>query len=236
MSVTALQVESLPSGADSIRAWLDDLDRVLDRATGLDVGVDDAGLVEATRRLGRAGSRIDAVRLAVVAEADRRSAARRVTGATTTAAWLRADGMSAGAAGRQVALAGSLAEHEADQGGAGGRGDQPGAGPGHHRGAGRAVRAVADVDKAAVEAAAAGRRGPAGPRSATQGRARAGGPGRSGRLGGPGRPGTGREGRPGAFLLARPGRDASPARGLRHRGRRHPGRRPGPAGRAQPRR
>ena len=61
MSVTALQVESLPSGGDSIHAWLDDLDRVLDRATGLDVGADDAGLVEATRRLGRAGSRIDAV-------------------------------------------------------------------------------------------------------------------------------------------------------------------------------
>ncbi len=114
MSVTALQVESLPSGGDSIDAWLVEGERWLDRAANLnDHGADDAGLVDAVRRLGGVESRIAAVKLAVVAQVEARSAARRVTGATSTAAWLRADGMSAGAAARQVALAGSLVGHDA---------------------------------------------------------------------------------------------------------------------------
>jgi hypothetical protein len=114
MSITALQVESVPSGGDSIRAWLDRVERVMEGAARVQVdGVGDAGLVDVVRRLGGVESRIAAVKLGVVAQVEARSAARRVTGATSTAAWLRADGMSAGAAARQVALAGSLLEHAA---------------------------------------------------------------------------------------------------------------------------
>src|SRR5882672_11656703 len=106
MSVTALQVESLPSGGDSLRAWLLEAEAVLGRASGVDVtGVQGVELVDAGRRLTALASRLAAVKLAVVAEVDRRSAARRVTGATSTAAWLRADGMAAGAAHREGALA-----------------------------------------------------------------------------------------------------------------------------------
>ncbi len=113
MSVTVLQVESSPSGGDSLFAWLDDVEALLDRAEGLDVAaVGDNGLVDGVRRLTRAGSRIAAVKLAAVAEVDRRGAARRTTGAISTAGWLRADGMGAGAAARQVGLAAALVEHD----------------------------------------------------------------------------------------------------------------------------
>ena len=108
MSVTALQVESLPSGGGSLHAWLLDAQAVLGRAADINVtAVEGAALVDAGRQLTALASRLAALHLAVVAEVDRRSAARRVTGATSTAAWLRADGMSAGAAARQVALAGA---------------------------------------------------------------------------------------------------------------------------------
>ncbi len=97
MSVTVLQVESSSSGGDSLFAWLGAIEALLDRAEGLDVAaVGDNGLVEGVRRLTRAGSRIAAVKLAAVAEVDRRGAARRTTGAISTAGWLRADGMGAG--------------------------------------------------------------------------------------------------------------------------------------------
>src|SRR6266568_4703737 len=88
MSITALQVEALPdSGGASVRGWLNDIDAVLARAGRLDVSAGtDAALVEA---------------------------ARRTTGATSTAAWLRADGMSPGAAHREIRLAGALADHDA---------------------------------------------------------------------------------------------------------------------------
>ena len=82
-------------------------------ATDPGSGSGDAGQVDVVRRLTAMASRLAAVKLAVVAQVEARSAARRVTGATSTAAWLRADGMSAGAASRQVALAGSLGRHEA---------------------------------------------------------------------------------------------------------------------------
>ncbi len=114
MSITRLHVEALPPGSASLDAWLRTGERWLDEAATIEpAGVDDAGLVDVVRRLTAIAARVAAVKLAVVAQVDARSAARRVTGATSTAAWLRADGESAGAASRQVALAGSLLEHEA---------------------------------------------------------------------------------------------------------------------------
>src|SRR6266571_1459667 len=115
MSITALQVQALPvSGGASVRGWLNDIDAVLARAGRLDVSAGtDAGLVESARRLTAVLSRVNAVKLAVLAEVDRRDAARRTTGATSTVAWLRADGMSPGAAHREVRLAGALADHDA---------------------------------------------------------------------------------------------------------------------------
>src|SRR6266702_514229 len=115
MSITALQVQALPEpGGASVRGWLNDMERMLARTVHLDVSTGtDAGLVESTRRLTSVLSRVNAVKLAVLAEVDRRDAARRTTGATSTAAWLRADGMSPGAAHREVRLAGALAGYEA---------------------------------------------------------------------------------------------------------------------------
>src|SRR6266702_4788865 len=115
MSITALQVQALPvSGGASVRGWLDDMERMLARTVHRDVSTDtDHALVESTRRLTAVLSRVAAVKLAVLAEVDRRDAARRTTGATSTAAWLRADGMSPGAAHREVRLAGSLLDHDA---------------------------------------------------------------------------------------------------------------------------
>src|SRR6266568_1681374 len=115
MSITALQVQALPEpGGASVRGWLDDMERMLARTVHLDVSTDtDHALVQTTRRLTSVLSRVAAVKLAVVAEVDRRGAARRTTGATSTAAWLRADGMSPGAAHREVRLAGALGQHDA---------------------------------------------------------------------------------------------------------------------------
>src|SRR6266702_1793252 len=115
MSITALQVQALPvSGGASVRGWLDDMERMLARTVHRDVSTDtDHALVESTRRLTSVLSRVAAVKLAVLAEVDRRNAARRTTGATSTAAWLRGDGMSPGAAHREVRLAGALGQHEA---------------------------------------------------------------------------------------------------------------------------
>src|SRR6266567_2762332 len=115
MSITALQVQALPEpGGASVRGWLNDIDEVLARAGRLEVSTGtDAALVESTRRLTAVLSRVAAVKLTVLAEVDRRDAARRTTGATSTAAWLRADGMSPGAAHREVRLAGALADHDA---------------------------------------------------------------------------------------------------------------------------
>ncbi len=115
MSITALPVQALPAtGGASVRAWLNDVEQVLANSGRLDVSAGtDAGLVESARRLTAVLSRVAAVKLAVLAEVDGRDAARRATGATSTAAWLRADGMSPGAAHREVRLAGALGQHEA---------------------------------------------------------------------------------------------------------------------------
>ena len=56
----------------------------------------------------QAEARIASVRMTVLAEADRRGAARKV-GALGTAAWLSGQGVAPGVARREVALAGALA-------------------------------------------------------------------------------------------------------------------------------
>ena len=81
----------------------------------------------------RVEARVAAVRLAALAEADRRGAARNV-GALGTEAWLTGQGVAAGAARRDVALAGALADPEScgDPGPARLRWLTPGAGAGDH--------------------------------------------------------------------------------------------------------
>ena len=81
MSITALQVESLPSGGDSIRAWVQTLKTVVAGAGPVHArGLSERELVATVRDLTAVLSQITAVKLAVLAETDARSAARRVTG------------------------------------------------------------------------------------------------------------------------------------------------------------
>jgi hypothetical protein len=110
MSISPLAVEALPRAGRDVRALVEALERALD--DGADVSwfeVADSDLLDLVARLGRAGSRLSAVRLGGVAETERRQAARRV-GARSTGSWLQGQGMRAGAAHREVALAGALGE------------------------------------------------------------------------------------------------------------------------------
>ena len=110
----ALVVDAVPLGTASLSAWLDRLESVLADAADVDVhGGTDRGLLDAIERLQVAASRIGSVRLSATAEVDRRGAATRATGALSTAAWLRAEGMNPSAAQREVALATSLERNAA---------------------------------------------------------------------------------------------------------------------------
>ena len=110
-------MEAVPLGAAALPAWLDELEAVLAEGADVDVrGLSDGALLAAVGRLGAAGSRIAAVKLAALAEADRRGAAKSAAGALSTGQWLRTQGVNPGAAAREVALAGSLERNQATRG------------------------------------------------------------------------------------------------------------------------
>jgi hypothetical protein len=115
MSINAVAVGAPPT--PSVRgvfvdALFDRFDALLDEITGVDLaGAGDSDLLRWGQRSGMGLSRLTAVKLAIVAEVQRQGAARSA-GATSAAAWLRGEGMAAGAARRQVDLAEALLEHE----------------------------------------------------------------------------------------------------------------------------
>ncbi len=103
-STTPVAGVSIVALIDRLDATLADLDRQDLSRLGSHAALD------LVRRLAASGSRLSAVRLAAIAEVDRRGSARSA-GATSTAAWLRGEGQSASAARRDVTLADALAEH-----------------------------------------------------------------------------------------------------------------------------
>ena len=115
MSITALAAPA--TTAVMVDSVLADLDRVLSRLNGVDWSGAGAGagadrLLEWGGRVSTATSRLAAVRLGLVAAVQAAGAAK-VTGAKSTAEWLRSQGTGAGAARRQVNLAEALVEHTA---------------------------------------------------------------------------------------------------------------------------
>jgi hypothetical protein len=113
MSISPLVVAALPSGDAALTAWLDRVD-VACSSRNVDVElVSDSALVHGVRRLQVLEAKIAAARLELVGAVDQRQAARRTTGATSTAAWLKSEGMAASQASRDVALANSLAGNQA---------------------------------------------------------------------------------------------------------------------------
>jgi hypothetical protein len=113
MSTSTYVVDVPPSGGAFLRAWLDDVDTIVDVGARIDASsVGDGDALDAVTRLGAIASRLAAVKLALLAHVEARQAARTRTGATSTASWLRAGGVGAGAAIREVNLAGSLLAHE----------------------------------------------------------------------------------------------------------------------------
>src|SRR6185369_5114756 len=104
----AHEVAVLPAPAGSAAAAVAELERVLD-GVGDDPWSTTSGraVLDLVARLGRVGSRVDALRLSGLAEADRQNAARGA-GMTSTGAWLTTTGVRAGAARRDVELAAAL--------------------------------------------------------------------------------------------------------------------------------
>jgi hypothetical protein len=110
MSINALAVEALPAGSGSARvsAVRGRIDRDLADLTQLRLqGSPDPLDLAAWARAAQA--RLEAFRLAALAEAEEQGAARKA-GALGTAAWLKGQGSGAKAARRDVKLAGALAE------------------------------------------------------------------------------------------------------------------------------
>src|SRR5215475_3122395 len=106
MSSTRIAAVEPRRGTSAMADVLASLERAADELALVDLdGVGDSAALDGVRRLSDLSARLTASRLALVAEVDRRGAARRATGATSTAAWLRTGGMAAGAAVREVQLA-----------------------------------------------------------------------------------------------------------------------------------
>jgi hypothetical protein len=75
--------------------------------------VSDSDALEGVTELNELAARLASVRLGLLGQVDVRKAARTKRGATSTAPWLRQHGTAAGAANREVTLAGALVEHTA---------------------------------------------------------------------------------------------------------------------------
>lgn len=107
MSATAPAVEALPGSTclDAVRACIDS-----DLAQLTSVSLEgSATALKLTAWARAAEARLSAFRLSALAEAERRGAAR-TKGALGTAAWLQGQGQGAGAARRDVSLAGAPAD------------------------------------------------------------------------------------------------------------------------------
>ena len=114
MSISQVTRVKPPSGGVRLSAALDDLDLAAGALAVIDAReLTDREALAGVRRLVELANRLAASRLALLAEVDRRGAVGRATGATSTAAWLRSTGVGAGAAVREVELAGGLTRHEA---------------------------------------------------------------------------------------------------------------------------
>jgi hypothetical protein len=108
MSISALSVEAVPGSGVDVRALVADIEASLrDGVSACWDGLADSEVLDLVGRIGRLGSQLAGLRLAGLAEADRRQAARRV-GMSSTGAWLHSTGIRAGAAHGDVELAHQL--------------------------------------------------------------------------------------------------------------------------------
>jgi len=108
MSISALSVEAVPGSGVDVRALVADIEASLrDGVSACWDGLADSEVLDLVGRIGRLGSQLAGLRLAGLAEADRRQAARRA-GMSSTGAWLHSTGIRAGAAHRDVELAHQL--------------------------------------------------------------------------------------------------------------------------------
>jgi hypothetical protein len=109
MPISPLVVDAPPSGDAALRDWLSEMEAALQDGTRLaPCDVSGAAAMEGVRRLKQMSARLAAVTLGLLARVDDDGEARRATGATSTAGWLRSAGQNAGAANREVALAHAL--------------------------------------------------------------------------------------------------------------------------------
>src|SRR5947207_652828 len=114
MSISRLATAEPPPGDCALFAALDDAETAAAALLLVDATrISDPATLEGVQRLNELASRLAAAKLSLLAQVDLRRAATTRHGATSTAAWLRTTGLAAGAALREVQLAGGLTRHDA---------------------------------------------------------------------------------------------------------------------------